>query len=284
MKDEVSSGMSIRSSPGVVPRQMIKTRRNMRRCMRPRCRSGGFWGEQGKRAGRDRALYAGQEHPVHAPRVDQWFEDAGSELRRRIASTRNMESGAAQTAIIFDPKSERSGPAHHLCRALRTTYQANVCWPRVMRGDRVVIYLPMIPEADYACWCARIGASIRSSSPGQPRRPGQPDQPLRRQGGDYQNAPPGGRPRRWKSIATRRCCISSTKCLPCRSKHTATRPPVQCPLGCAPAMEHSPPIARSGPMKMPRSAVSSISSGSNGLAQGDGASSGGYLSKSGDDP
>ncbi len=35
----------------------------------------------------------------------------------------------------------------------------------VKKGDRVTIYMPMIPEAAYAMLaCARIGASIRSSS------------------------------------------------------------------------------------------------------------------------
>ena len=51
----------------------------------------------------------------------------------------------------------------------------------VAKGDRVVIYLPMIPEAAYAMLaCARIGAIHSTSCGFRLRRPGGAGQRLRR--------------------------------------------------------------------------------------------------------
>lgn len=75
---------------------------------------------------------------------------------------RHLATHANQTAIIWEPNSP-DGDAKHI------TYQElynNVCRVAnmlkaqgVKKGDRVCIYLPMIPEAAYAILgCARIGA------------------------------------------------------------------------------------------------------------------------------
>ena len=75
---------------------------------------------------------------------------------------RHLPTRANQTAIIWEPNSP-DGKAKHI------TYQElynNVCRVAnmlkaqgVKKGDRVCIYLPMIPEAAYAILaCARIGA------------------------------------------------------------------------------------------------------------------------------
>lgn len=82
---------------------------------------------------------------------------------------RHLATRANQTAIIWEPNSPdpRSAEARH--EAQYITYQQlynNVCQVAnmlksngVKKGDRVCIYLPMIPEAAYAILaCARIGA------------------------------------------------------------------------------------------------------------------------------
>ncbi len=78
------------------------------------------------------------------------------------AIDRHLPERAAQTALIFEPD-DPNEPARHI------TYQelheavgrfANVLKKHgVKKGDRVTIYLPMIPEAAFAMLaCARIGA------------------------------------------------------------------------------------------------------------------------------
>jgi len=75
---------------------------------------------------------------------------------------RHLADKANQTAIIWEPNDPKA-------KALHITYQQlhdNVCQVAnmlknhgVKKGDRVCIYLPMIPEAAYAILaCARVGA------------------------------------------------------------------------------------------------------------------------------
>ena len=75
---------------------------------------------------------------------------------------RHLEARGDQTALIFEPDNP-DDPAQHI--TYRDLYEhvnrfANVLKKYgVKRGDRVTIYLPMIPEAAYAMLaCARIGA------------------------------------------------------------------------------------------------------------------------------
>jgi acetyl-CoA synthetase len=73
-----------------------------------------------------------------------------------------MLTRADQTAIIFEPDDPRT-PAQHITYAQlleNVSRMANVLKKYgVTKGDRVVLYLPMIPEAAYAMLaCARIGA------------------------------------------------------------------------------------------------------------------------------
>src|SRR5438105_11845304 len=90
----------------------------------------------------------------------KWFEDGVTNIAYNCID-RHLPKRAAQTAIIWegdDPKEDK-----------RITYQelhdevcrfANILRNRnVEKGDRVTIYMPMIPEAAYAMLaCARIGA------------------------------------------------------------------------------------------------------------------------------
>ena len=91
----------------------------------------------------------------------KWFEDGVLNVAYNCID-RHLPTRAKQTAIIWegdDPSQSRHISYQELhdevCRF------ANILRTRnVQKGDRVTIYLPMIPEAAYAMLaCARIGAS-----------------------------------------------------------------------------------------------------------------------------
>ncbi|ATI42454.1 acetate--CoA ligase [Pacificitalea manganoxidans] len=91
----------------------------------------------------------------------KWFEDGVLNVAANCID-RHLATRADQTAIIWEPD-EPTDPALHITyRELHENVCrfANVLLSQgVMRGDRVVIYMPMIPEAAYAMLaCARIGA------------------------------------------------------------------------------------------------------------------------------
>ncbi|MEO1364586.1 MAG: acetate--CoA ligase, partial [Pseudomonadota bacterium] len=75
---------------------------------------------------------------------------------------RHLETRGDQTAIIWEPDDPADDAQHITYRQLHaeTCKMANVLKGLgVSKGDRVVIYMPMIPEAAYAMLaCARIGA------------------------------------------------------------------------------------------------------------------------------
>jgi acetyl-CoA synthetase len=91
----------------------------------------------------------------------KWFEDGTLNVSANCID-RHLPKRAKQTAIIWEPDDPNAQPRHisyeelhrEVCRF------ANVLKAHgVKRGDRVTIYLPMIPEAAYAMLaCARIGA------------------------------------------------------------------------------------------------------------------------------
>ncbi len=121
-----------------------------------------FWGEQGKRLDWI-TPYTKVKNTSFAPgAVDiRWFEDGTLNVAANCID-RHLPQRAGQTAIIWEPD-EPDAPARHV------TYQelhdevarmANVLKSHgIGRGDRVVLYMPMIPEAAYAMLaCARIGA------------------------------------------------------------------------------------------------------------------------------
>ncbi len=90
----------------------------------------------------------------------KWFEDGALNVSANCID-RHLEKRGGQTAIIWegdDPKDSKHITYKELhgevCRF------ANVLKARgVKRGDRVTIYMPMIPEAAYAMLaCTRIGA------------------------------------------------------------------------------------------------------------------------------
>ncbi|WP_427875450.1 acetate--CoA ligase [Pelagimonas varians] len=122
----------------------------------------GFWGAQAERLD-------WVKKPTQVKDVDftlgqvkiNWFADGTLNVAANCID-RHLETRGDQTAIIFEPD-DPNEPAQNI------TYKdlhRNVCRTAnvleslgVRKGDRVVIYLPMIPEAAYAMLaCARIGA------------------------------------------------------------------------------------------------------------------------------
>jgi acetyl-CoA synthetase len=120
-----------------------------------------FWGEEGKRLDWIKP-YTRVKNTSYAPgNVSiKWFE--GGELNVSVnCIDRHLEKRGDQTAIIWegdDPRDSRHISYRELHR--ETCRMANVLKAHgVKKGDRVTIYLPMIPEAAYAMLaCTRIGA------------------------------------------------------------------------------------------------------------------------------
>ena len=91
----------------------------------------------------------------------KWFEDGTLNVSANCID-RHMITRAQQTAIIWEPDDPKT-PARHITYAdllEQTSRLANVLKAQgVQKGDRVVLYMPMIPEAAFAMLaCARIGA------------------------------------------------------------------------------------------------------------------------------
>ncbi|HSC20013.1 MAG TPA: acetate--CoA ligase [Rhizomicrobium sp.] len=91
----------------------------------------------------------------------KWFEDGTLNVSANCID-RHLPKRAKQTALIWEPDDPKETPRHITYQELQREVCrfANVLKAHaVKRGDRVTIYLPMIPEAAYAMLaCARIGA------------------------------------------------------------------------------------------------------------------------------
>ncbi|MFK7745823.1 MAG: acetate--CoA ligase [Roseobacter sp.] len=90
-----------------------------------------------------------------------WYADGSLNVAANCVD-RHLATRANQTAIIFEPDNPDEDAQHITYAQLHTSVckMANVLKNLgVSKGDRVIIYLPMIPEAAYAMLaCARIGA------------------------------------------------------------------------------------------------------------------------------
>ncbi|MBL1255459.1 acetate--CoA ligase [Methylocystis sp. Sn-Cys] len=121
----------------------------------------GFWAEQAQRIEWISPFTTVKRSSFDTHNVSiKWFEDGTTNVAMNCID-RHLPERANQTAIIWegdDPSVSKHityGELHdHVCRF------ANVLKKHgVKKGDRVTIYLPMIPEAAYAMLaCARIGA------------------------------------------------------------------------------------------------------------------------------
>ncbi len=121
-----------------------------------------FWGEHGKRLDWIKP-YTKVKNTSYAPgNIDiKWYEDGTLNVSANCID-RHLATRGDQTAIIWEPDSPDDEALHITYNMLheKTSLMANVLKDMgVGKGDRVVLYLPMIPEAAYAMLaCARIGA------------------------------------------------------------------------------------------------------------------------------
>lgn len=94
------------------------------------------------------------------PRVE-WFINAKLNITENCID-RHLADKADQVAIIFEPDDPSEAAQHITYQQLSENVNrwANLLRAKgVTKGDRVCIYLPMIPDLAYACLaCARIGA------------------------------------------------------------------------------------------------------------------------------
>jgi acetyl-CoA synthetase len=121
-----------------------------------------FWGREGKRLDWIKPYTKVKNTDFTFGHVSiKWFEDGVLNASVNCID-RHLATRADQTAIIFEPDDPETPAQHITYKELseNVNRMANVLLSQgVMRGDRVVIYLPMIPEAAYAMLaCARIGA------------------------------------------------------------------------------------------------------------------------------
>ncbi len=120
-----------------------------------------FWAEHGKRIDWTKPFTKVKNTSFGPGSVSiKWFEDGVTNVAHNCID-RHLAKRGDQTAIIFegdDPKDDAKityRELHeHVCRFANVLKRHGV-----KKGDRVTIYLPMIPETAYAMLaCARIGA------------------------------------------------------------------------------------------------------------------------------
>ena len=122
----------------------------------------GFWAEQGQRIDWITPFSKVKDVDYTLGNVSiKWFEDGTLNVAANCIDRHVAERGS-QTAIIWEPDNPEDDAKHITYADLHTDVCkfANVLKSLgIARGDRVVIYMPMIPEAAYAMLaCARIGA------------------------------------------------------------------------------------------------------------------------------
>lgn len=121
-----------------------------------------FWGEQGKRIDWIKPYTTVKDTRFDLGNVSiNWFADGTLNVSANCID-RHLATRGDQTAIIWEPDSPDEPARHITYQALHddTCRMANILKSMgVSKGDRVIIYMPMIPEAAYAMLaCARIGA------------------------------------------------------------------------------------------------------------------------------
>ena len=121
-----------------------------------------FWGEHGKRIDWIEPYTKVKNTDFTLGKVNiKWFEDGTLNVAANCID-RHLATRGDQTAIIFEPDDPETPAQHITYNQLhdKVNRMANVLLSQgVMRGERVIIYMPMIPEAAYAMLaCARIGA------------------------------------------------------------------------------------------------------------------------------
>jgi acetyl-CoA synthetase len=121
----------------------------------------GFWGEIGKRIDWMKPYTKVKNTSFDPNNVSiRWYEDGTLNVCHNCVD-RHVATRGDQIAIIWegdDPTDDEQityRQLHERVQKMANVFKAN----GVQKGDRVTIYLPMIPEAAYAMLaCARIGA------------------------------------------------------------------------------------------------------------------------------
>ena len=121
-----------------------------------------FWREHGMRLDWIKPFTKVKNSTYEFGKVDiKWFEDGTLNVAANCVD-RHLATRGDQTAIIFEPDDPDEDAQHITYKQLHVSVckMANILEDLgVRKGDRVVLYLPMIPEAAYAMLaCARIGA------------------------------------------------------------------------------------------------------------------------------
>ncbi len=121
-----------------------------------------FWAKEGQRIDWTRPFTRVKNTSFAPGNISiKWFEDGALNVSANCID-RHMLTRADQTAIIWEPDDPKEPAQHITYRQLleQTCRLANVLKAHgVTKGDRVVLYMPMIPEAAYAMLaCTRIGA------------------------------------------------------------------------------------------------------------------------------
>ncbi|GHA14966.1 acetyl-coenzyme A synthetase [Devosia pacifica] len=122
----------------------------------------GFWREQAARLDWIKPFTKVKNTSFAYPDVSiKWFEDGELNVAANCID-RHLETRGDQIAIIWEPDDPKADSRSITYRELHEEVSrfANVLKSLgAKKGDRVTIYLPMIPEAAYAMLaCARIGA------------------------------------------------------------------------------------------------------------------------------
>ena len=91
----------------------------------------------------------------------KWFQNAKLNITENIFE-RNIKERGSKTAIIWEPNDPSEPPIHLTYQELydETCRFSNALRAKgISKGDRVIIYMPMVPEAAIAMLaCARVGA------------------------------------------------------------------------------------------------------------------------------
>ena len=121
-----------------------------------------FWGEQGTQLQWSKPYTKVKNTTYEHPGVSiKWFEDGELNVSENCID-RHLATRGDQLAIIWEPDSPNEASKHITYNELHTqvSKMANVYKSLgVTKGDRVILYMPMIPEAAFAMLaCARIGA------------------------------------------------------------------------------------------------------------------------------
>ncbi len=121
-----------------------------------------FWGEQGKRIDWIKPFTQVKDTSFEPGNISiNWYADGTLNVSANCID-RHLATRGDQTAIIWEPDNPDEAARHITYRELHadTCRMANILKSMgVDKGDRVIIYMPMIPEAAYAMLaCTRIGA------------------------------------------------------------------------------------------------------------------------------